>query len=77
MGNRDDEIAELDIKLSDLYPIGGAGFGDKRLPLTGERLRRELVKARYDLAVDRCGDALEEFAKGEDIHDDPDYVDGL
>ncbi|KAL2039341.1 hypothetical protein N7G274_008009 [Stereocaulon virgatum] len=39
VGSTDDEIAELDIKLSDLYPID-ARIGDKRLPLTWERLRR-------------------------------------
>ena len=73
MGSTDDEIAELDIKLSDLYPID-ARIGDKRLPLTWERLRRELEGARYELAVERCRDTLTKFAKGEDSNDDPDYV---
>lgn len=73
MGRTDDEIAELDIKLSDLYPID-AGVGGKRLPLTWERLRQELEKARYEIAVDRCRDTLKKFAKGEDSKDDPDYV---
>ena len=73
MGNTDDEIAELDIKLNDLYPID-ARIGDKRLPLTWERLRRELEGARYELAVERCRDTLTKFAKSEDNNDDLDYV---
>ena len=76
MGGTDDEIAELDLKLSDLYPID-ARAGDKRLPLTWERLRRELERARYELAVERCRDTLAKFAEGKDSSDDPDYVDEL
>ena len=76
MGGTDNEIAELNIKLSDLYPID-AGAGDERLPLTWERLRRDLERARYELAVERCRDALTKFAEDEDSSNDPDYVDEL
>ena len=76
MGGTDNEVAELDIKLSDLYPID-ARVGDKRLPLTWERLRWDLEGARYELAVERCRDTLTKIAKGEDSSDDPDYVDEL
>ena len=31
--------------------------------------------SRYELAVERCRDALKEFSEGEDISNDPDYVD--
>ena len=51
------------------------GFGGtRRLPLTWERLRRELEGARYELAVERCRDTLTKFVEGEDSNDDPDYV---
>ena len=73
MGSTDDEIAELDIKLSDLYHID-ATIGGKRLPLTWERLSRELEGARYELAVEGCRDTLTKFVEGEDSNDDPDYV---
>lgn len=73
MGNTDDEIAELDIKLSDLYPID-AKVGGKRLPLTWEQLRRELKGAGYELAVKRCRNTLTKFAEGEDSNDNPDYI---
>lgn len=76
MSSTDDEIAELDIKLSDLYPVD-ARVGGKRLPLTWERLRRELEKARYELAVKRCRDTLKKFAEDEDSNDDPDSVEEL
>lgn len=75
MGATNDELAELDIKLSDLYPIDARAGGDKRLPLTWARLRRDLERARYELAVERCRDALAKLAEGEDQSHDPDYVD--
>ena len=75
-GGTDSEVAELNIKLSDLYPID-AGAGDERLPLTWERLRRALEGSHYELAVERCRDALTKFAKDEDRSKDPDYVDEL
>ena len=58
-----DEVPELEIKLSDLYPIDAAAGGDIKLPVTRERLRMRLEDARYQLAVFRCQSMLNKLAK--------------
>jgi len=69
----DNEIAELDIKFSDLFPIDNADGGNQRLPVTWERLRSDLEEGRKELAVGRLCDMLIELKKRTDAID-PDYV---
>lgn len=71
----DDEIAELDIKFSDLYPIGDVDGGNQRLPVTWERLRSDLEEGREELAVVRCCEMLIAPKKRTDAIGDPDYID--
>ena len=69
-----DEVAELEIKLSDLYPIDAAEGGNLKLPLTWERLRMRLEDARYQLAKERCQAMLQSLVKRQGNIGDPDYV---
>lgn len=71
----DDEIAELDIKVSDLYPIGDVDGGNQRIPVTWERLRSDLEEGRVELAVARLCEMLIDLKKRTDAIDDPDYID--
>lgn len=70
----DNEIAELDIRIHDLYPIGPADGGDERLPLTWDLLRHDIEAARYELAVERCQEMLNKLANREDNINDPEYI---
>ena len=70
----DDEIAELDIKFSDIYPIDDADGGNQRLSVTWERLRSDLEDGRLKLAVMHCCDMLIELKKCTDAINDSDYI---
>ena len=70
----DDEMAELDIRLRDIYPIDNADGGDQRLPITSQLLRKELENGRPELAVSRCCNMLKELQKRTDAINDPDYM---
>jgi len=68
------EIAELDIKLSDLYPIDAVDGGNTKLPLTWDRLRSRVEKARYQLAMERCQKMLQDLTKRQNNINDRDYI---
>ncbi|MCJ1481294.1 hypothetical protein MMC06_001451 [Schaereria dolodes] len=68
------ELAELDIRFSDLYPIADADGGNQRFPVTWEQLRFVLERGRMQLAVRRCCKMLVELKNRTDAIDDPDYI---
>jgi hypothetical protein len=68
----DGGLEELDLRLSDFYPLKADG-GNIRFPLTWERLRRRLRTTRNELAVLRCRDVLRKLAQRENDINDLDY----
>ncbi|MCJ1399646.1 hypothetical protein MMC11_002848 [Xylographa trunciseda] len=69
----DGGLEELDLRLSDFYPLTAADGGNIRFPLTWERLRRHLRMARNELALVRCRDVLRELEQRENDINDLDY----
>ena len=70
----DKAVPELDLKLSDFYPLDATDGGNIRFPLTFDRLRLHLEKARKELAVERCHEVLLKLAKRDDNVHDRDYT---
>ncbi|KAK3171767.1 hypothetical protein OEA41_003851 [Lepraria neglecta] len=70
----DNATTELDLKLSDFYPLDATDGGNTRFPLTFNRLRLHLEAAREELAVERCRGVLREIANREDNVHDRDYI---
>jgi len=70
----DNAATELDLKLSDFYPLDAADWGNTRFPLTFDRLRLHLGRARKELAVERCRDVLLKLARRGDNVNDRDYT---
>lgn len=63
---------ELDLKLSDFYPLDITNGGNIRFPLTFDRLRLRFQTARKELAVERCREALLGLARRDDNVNDKD-----
>ncbi|KAK3175170.1 hypothetical protein OEA41_002416 [Lepraria neglecta] len=70
----DNITTELDLKLSDFYPLDATDGGNTRFPLTFDQLRFDLEAAREELAVERCRKVLVEIADREDNIKDRDYI---
>ncbi|KAL9130694.1 MAG: hypothetical protein Q9217_001173 [Psora testacea] len=70
----DNATSELDLKLSDFYPLDATDGGDTRFPLTFDRLRLHLETARKELAVERYHDVLLKLARRNDNINDRDYT---
>ncbi|MCJ1352088.1 MAG: hypothetical protein MMC33_002072 [Icmadophila ericetorum] len=70
----DNATTELDLMLSDFYPLDAADGGNTRFLLTFDRLRLHLGTAREELAVERCRDVLLKLANLDDNINERDYV---
>jgi hypothetical protein len=70
-----DGISELNLRLSDFYPLDATNGGNVRFPLTFDQLRRHLRRTRAELAVERCREALEKVTERSDRLSDRDYHD--
>ncbi|KAK3169439.1 hypothetical protein OEA41_008822 [Lepraria neglecta] len=70
----DNPTTELDLKLSDFYPLDATDGGNTRFLLTFDQLRFDLEAAREELAVERCRRVLLEIANREDNVKDRDYI---
>ncbi|MCJ1285564.1 hypothetical protein MMC26_004905 [Xylographa opegraphella] len=66
----DNATSELDLKLSDFYPLNATDGGDTKFSLTFDILRLHLEECREELAVERCRDTLRDIAKCRDNLDD-------
>ncbi len=56
-------MTELNLKLSDFYPLDATNGGNTRFLLTFDQLGLHLGMAREGLAVERCRDVHLELAK--------------
>ena len=70
----DNAASELDLKLSDFYPLDATNGGNTRFPLTFDQLRLDLKISRKELAVERCRDMLLNLAKRNNNVNDGDYT---
>ncbi|KAL9135267.1 MAG: hypothetical protein Q9175_003535 [Cornicularia normoerica] len=70
----DKATTELDLKLSDFYPLDATDGGNTRFPLTYDLLTLHLETAREELAVERCRAVLRKLAKRDDNVNDRDYT---
>ncbi|MCJ1339575.1 hypothetical protein MMC09_004865 [Bachmanniomyces sp. S44760] len=68
-----DATSELDLKLSDFYPLDATNGGNKRFPLTFDQLRLHLEAYREQLAVARCRRVLLDIDKRNNAISDGDY----
>ncbi|MCJ1350373.1 MAG: hypothetical protein MMC33_000354 [Icmadophila ericetorum] len=66
--------SELDLKLSDFYPLDATDGGNTRFPLTFDQLRLHLETSREELAVERCRDVLLNLARRNNNVNDRDYT---
>ena len=76
IGNAQYEIEELEIKVSDLFPVKAADGGDLKFQLTWEQLRAGVERFRYHMALQRYEKMRSALRKRQDAIDDPGYDEG-